>query len=204
MASRAQRDFTGDTVGEGYTEGEGQILIELARRTVEHGIGRTEPLRVYPSDYSPALREKRASFTTLRIKGDLRGCMGTLEAERTLVEDVVNSSFTAAFQDPRFPPVQKKELASLEYHISILSPPERIFVKDEKDLVERLRPGIDGLVLRAGEHRATFLPSVWEVIPKASDFVRRLKKKARLDETFWSAEMVFLIYTTDSFSTQAI
>jgi AmmeMemoRadiSam system protein A len=156
-------------------------------------------LEVDPRDYSDSLRSLRATFVTLKINNRLRGCIGALEARFTLVVDVAEHAYAAAFEDPRFAPLRKEELPLLEVHLSILSPPELIHVSSEDDLLKQLRPGIDGLVLRFGERRATFLPSVWEDIRDPYVFLAQLKQKAGLPLDFWSDEMKTERYTTESF-----
>jgi AmmeMemoRadiSam system protein A len=156
-------------------------------------------LEVDPRDYPESLRALRATFVTLKINNRLRGCIGALEARFALVVDVAEHAYAAAFEDPRFAPLRKEELPLLEVHLSILSPPEPIHASSEDDLLKQLRPGIDGLVLRFGERRATFLPSVWEDIRDPYVFLAQLKQKAGLPLDFWSDEMKTERYTTESF-----
>jgi len=155
-----------------------RTLLELARASIAYGLEHGRPLPVRTDDYEPALRPVRATFVTLDIAHQLRGCIGSLEAHIPLVEDVALHAFDAAFRDPRFPPVSREEAARLGVHISILSPNEPIEFSDEADLLRQLRPGVDGLVIAQGRRRATFLPSVWESLPDAVGFVAHLKQKA--------------------------
>jgi AmmeMemoRadiSam system protein A len=177
-----------------------ETLLGIARRSVEHGLLRGEPLNVDPAAFPPPLRQLRATFVTLRMDGQLRGCTGTLEALRPLVADTAHNAFTAAFRDPRFPPLRDEELASLELHISILSQPEPMHVASEPDLLAQLRPGVDGLILQEGSCRATFLPAVWDHVADPSEFVCELKAKAGLPRDHWSPELRCTRYTVESIS----
>ena len=179
------------------TPAERDALLEVARRSIAHGLAEGEPLPVRAADYPDALRLVRATFVTLDLHGRLRGCIGTLEARLPLVEDVALHAYAAAFEDPRFPPVEADEAGLLELHISVLSPPEPMAVKDEADLLRQLRPGVDGLILGAGLHRATFLPAVWEDLSDPREFVRHLKMKAGLDPDAWPHGMRAWRYTAE-------
>jgi AmmeMemoRadiSam system protein A len=141
----------------------------------------------------------RASFVTLNIADRLRGCIGRLEATRPLVEDLADNAFSAAFRDPRFPPLSALEYTQIALHVSILSPATELEFNDQADLVRRIRPGIDGLILIEGSHRGTFLPSVWESLPEPREFIAQLKVKAGLPADYWSDRIKVLRYTTESF-----
>ena len=149
-----------------------------------------------PADYAEPLRALRASFVTLRIGGDLRGCTGRLEPEYPLVVDVARNAYRSAFEDPRFAPLRAEESPDLEYHISVLGPREPLPADSEQDLLEKLRPGIDGLVLRDGSAVATFLPSVWESLDEPRRFLHELERKAGLPAGHWSATLRFERYET--------
>ena len=140
-----------------------------------------------------------ASFVTLRRDGDLRGCIGTLDAWRALADDVHANACAAAFRDPRFAPVCARELAEVTIEVSVLNPSERMQERDEEALASTLRPGVDGVVLECGRHRATFLPQVWEQLPQPHAFLRALKRKAGLAETFWSDGVRVCRYTVEKF-----
>ena len=174
-------------------------LLDVARRSIAHGLAHGHPLAVDPDAWSPALRAQRAAFVTLNRAGQLRGCIGHLEATQPLVRDVADNAFAAAFRDPRFLPLAPDELDGLEIHVSVLSPPVALAVSSEEDLVRRLRPGIDGLILDDGLHRGTFLPSVWESLPRPAQFVGQLKLKAGLPIAYWSDRIQVSRYTTESF-----
>lgn len=171
-----------------------EILLDIARRSIEEG----RSLEIDPSDYPKPLRAIRSSFVTLRLDGELRGCIGSLQADRPLVADVASSAFKAAYEDPRFSPVTPEERGRLELHVSVLSPAEPISFTSEEDLLAQLRPGVDGLVLEESGLRATFLPDVWQSLPQPRDFLARLKEKAGLPATYWSPRIRVSRYTTRS------
>ena len=174
------------------------MLLGVARQVVETAVAQGEPPEVRIADYEEGLRVVRATFITLNTERGLRGCIGTLQAVRPVVEDVAHNAYAAAFQDPRFPPVGAGEVAGLHYHISVLSEAEPMRFTSEADLVAQLRPGEDGLILADGYHRGTFLPSVWETLPVAADFLRQLKRKAGLPADYWSDTLRVERYTTES------
>lgn len=172
-------------------------LLEVARESIQKGL-RGEIPSVHAADYPKALQVPRAAFVTLHVGGELHGCIGTLEARRPLVEEVASNAYGAAFEDSRFPALTGFELERLDIHISILSAAEPMMFSSEEDLVAQLRPGIDGLILEEGRHRGTFLPSVWETIPQARDFLRHLKLKAGLQPDYWSKNIRIQRYTAAS------
>ena len=173
-------------------------LLEIARTSIVHGLENGAPFPVVLEDEAPTLQETRATFVTLELKGKLRGCIGTLEARNPLAEDVSEHAFAAAFEDPRFSPVAAGEAGQLDIHISILSPPEPLPCTDEADLLAKLRPGRDGLILQEGRRRATFLPAVWEDLPDPRQFLAHLKLKAGLGKDYWSKTLHFWRYEAES------
>jgi AmmeMemoRadiSam system protein A len=176
-----------------------QALLDVAAASVRQGLETGRPLRVDVSQYSSALQAPGASFVTLTIGGQLRGCIGMLEPIRPLVEDVAENAFAAAFRDPRFPPLSPAEYKQLEYHISIIHRPEPVQFSSEADLVRQLRPGVDGLILEDNGHKGTFLPSVWKSLPDPADFLRHLKMKAGLPPNYWSDTLKVQRYTVEEF-----
>lgn len=149
------------------------------------------------------LMQEAASFVSLHTyiyeQEKLRGCIGSLEAHRPLLEDVVDNAQAAAFRDPRFPSVSSDELDGIVIDISILSSPEPLQFDTEDDLLSQLRPGIDGLILEEGFRRGTFLPVVWEQLPEPEDFLSHLKLKAGMPAQHWSDAIKISRYTTESF-----
>ncbi|OQA29355.1 MAG: hypothetical protein BWY59_00383 [Verrucomicrobia bacterium ADurb.Bin345] len=176
-----------------------KILLATARDSIRHGLEHDAPLSVDVRKVPRELREERATFVTLEIGGDLRGCIGTLEAEQALIANVAHNAFQAAFRDPRFPPLKSREFERLDIHISVLSPPEPMAFRSEEDFMRQLRPGVDGIVLGDGWRRGTFLPAVWEDLPEKSDFVRHLKMKAGLPPDYWSKTIKAFRYTAEYF-----
>jgi len=181
-----------------YTETECRQLWQCAKKSIAHGLQTGQPYKVSVHDYPPSLQVWRASFVTLQKHGQLRGCIGMLEAMRPLIEDVAENAFAAAFRDPRFPAVTADEFPQLDIHLSLLSAPEPMHFASEADLLQQLRPGIDGLILQGGARRGTFLPSVWESLPAPRDFLRHLKRKAGLPMDYWSETLRVERYTTES------
>lgn len=178
-----------------------QSLLELAWRSIRKGLESGQVLSVDEGDVSPELWQRASSFVTLRKQGDLRGCIGALQATQPLARDVVAHAFAAAFRDPRFSPVRPDELEQITLSISVLAPPRPLVCKDEADLLKQLRVGVDGLILEesAVGARATFLPSVWEQLPQPADFLRALKQKAGLNPAYWSDTLRWQRYETFSF-----
>ncbi len=183
----------------GLCEEEKTLLRRVARDAIEHTLQHGTPYSVDTAHYPRLLREPGASFVTLKKHGKLRGCIGSLEARRPLVEDVLHNAHAAAFADPRFPPVSAQELPELTFHLSILTPAEPLQFTSETDLLRQIRPGIDGLILEDDLHRGTFLPAVWESLPDAVQFLQHLKQKAGLPVDYWSDTLKISRYTTDSF-----
>jgi len=157
-----------------------QYLLTLAREAVTHHLHEEGPPPVDQNPPSEALTREGASFVTLTKHGQLRGCIGSLEARRPLALDVRENATGAAFQDPRFPPVELSELRDLHIEISVLSPPQPLAYEDADDLTAKLRPGVDGVVIERGWNRATFLPQVWEKLPDPYQFLEHLCRKAYL------------------------
>lgn len=173
------------------------LLLKLAKASIKYGLENSQALPINVTDYEPILQDQGASFVTLHINQQLRGCIGTLEAWRPLVEDVVENAYAAAFRDPRFPALSEDEYSALTYHISILNPPTPMQFNDEDDLLAQIRPGVDGLILEDVGRRGTFLPSVWESLPEARDFLSHLKLKAGLSANHWSETIRVQRYTVD-------
>ncbi|HZA29748.1 MAG TPA: AmmeMemoRadiSam system protein A [Gammaproteobacteria bacterium] len=176
------------------------LLIQIARRSIEHGLEDSCPLQIDAAGFPPSLQEYKPCFVTLKIKAQLRGCMGDLDAKRPLVGSIAANAYAAAFKDPRFPPLIREEYPEITLHISILSPATVIDFSSEEDLLCQLRPGIDGLIIESTGHRATFLPAVWGSLPDPREFLRYLKHKAGLPEPHETIELKAWRYTAESFS----
>lgn len=178
------------------TPSEQKILLKIARINIEEGWPDQTELTM--PDIDPTLQQPGASFVTLNRHGQLRGCIGSLQAFRPLAEDVAHNAFSAAYKDPRFAPLVKSETDGLDIEISILSQPEPIpQCNSLEDLLNQLVPFEDGLILRDGFKRATFLPSVWEQLPDKKEFVAHLLRKGGM--TGWSENMRCERYHTFKF-----
>ena len=164
-----------------YSGEQGKILLDAARRSIGAALNSAPPPLLPDESW---LREMRATFVTLKQQGNLRGCIGMLEAARPLGTDVIANARAAAFSDPRFKPLTGKELDDLEIEVSILSRPARMLFEDHADLLRQLEPGKDGLIIESGSgaatRRGTFLPQVWESLPDPEQFIAQLKLKASL------------------------
>jgi AmmeMemoRadiSam system protein A len=165
------------------TADQGKTLTRLARQALEDRIRGGGEQRLTPP-VDPALNRLGASFVTLTAEGVLRGCIGTPVAHSPLVEDVRENAVRAALMDPRFPAVTADELDQLEIEVSVLTPPQPLDCPPEKR-IERIRPGVDGLLLMSGFHRGLLLPQVWEKIPEPEDFLSILCRKAGLSPSAW-------------------
>jgi len=175
-----------------------QTLLRVARASIESGTAVGQKMNVVPADYSKALQAVKSSFVTLKLSGELRGCMGSLAAREPLVADVAQHAFAAGFLDPRFPPLSLNEAGQVEIHISVLSTPEPLPFSSEDDLLGKMRPGIDGLILTEGRRRGTLLPSVWKQAPEPREFLAHLKRKTGLPLNYWSNTLTVFRYTTKS------
>lgn len=173
---------------------ERKILLRLARQSIEEAVlGRPfTPLDL--ENLPEALRHPSATFITLTIRGSLRGCIGALEAYQPLAEDVREHAVGAALQDYRFPPVDENELKDLMIEISHLTPPQALSYQTPEELLERLRPGVDGVILRDGPRRSTFLPQVWLKLPQPADFLSHLCVKMGANPNLW-CEKPLQVYT---------
>lgn len=175
-------------------------LIESARFSLRFGVENGRPPKAQlGSNISPSLTAMRASFVTVTIGGRLRGCIGSVIAHQPLLLDVIANAYKAGFGDARFPPLTMEELAQADIDVSVLSTPRAIAFSNEADLVRQVRPDVDGLIIQDGANRGLFLPSVWDSIPKAEDFIRNLKRKAGLPPTHWSDRLRVFRYTTEMF-----
>jgi AmmeMemoRadiSam system protein A len=171
------------------TPEKGQILVKLARSTLMDKFGLplapadADRMRSALSDAS--LQARCATFVTLKHQGRLRGCIGSLSATDPLAEDVRRNAINAAFHDPRFAPLTAGELEQVAIEVSVLTEPRPLAFSDAEDLLRKLRPNVDGVVIRQGHAGATFLPQVWEQLPKKEDFLGHLCLKAGLPRDAW-------------------
>ncbi len=179
---------------------EKEILLKEARQALEAQV-RGQPLPPLElGKYPPRLREHGASFVTLTKAGQLRGCIGALEPYQPLVEDVREHAIAAGTQDYRFPPVRPEELEDIRIEISCLTRPEPLEYEGAADLLKRLRPGVDGVVLIDGFHRATFLPQVWDQLPSPEEFLSHLCLKMGAPPDLWKQKKLeVLVYQVEEF-----
>jgi AmmeMemoRadiSam system protein A len=176
-----------------------QSCLHIAHESIDHGLQEGTALPVISSDYPDNLQQNLATFVTLYKNGELRGCIGTLEAYQPLVKDIAEHAFSAAFKDPRFPALDKTEFELLDIKISVLGKPETMSFKNEEDILKQIRPEIDGLILEFKNNRGTFLPSVWEQLPDKKEFLNHLKIKAGLSQQWWDNAAKISRYETFSF-----
>ena len=185
------------------TENQGQILVRLARATIAARLGLADTIsKLIPGNSlaDPAFQEQRGTFVTLKIRNQLRGCMGCLTPSESILAGIQRNATNAAFNDPRFPPLTAPELAEAEIEISILTNPRELEYSDGSDLLKKLRPNIDGVIISKGMARATFLPQVWEQLPRTEDFLAHLCRKAGLSPDAWQEdEMGVAIYQVQYF-----
>ena len=171
----------------------------IAKESIQKGFTTQHALKTNNSDFPPDLQEIKSSFVTLNINNQLRGCIGHLQASQTLIQDIADNAFSAAFRDPRFPPLSANEFPDLQYHFSILNPPENFPVSSEHDLLSRIQPGVDGIVFHYQHHQSTFLPSVWSSLKTPEEFMHHLKLKAGLKGDFWHPDVRIERYTVEEF-----
>ena len=161
-------------------------ILRVAGASISNGLAEGKPPAVRIKTFARDLQAHRATFVTLKKKGRLRGCIGTITAHRSFVEDVVHNAYAAAFRDHRFTPLQADEAAEIALSVSLLGKPKAMSFADEKDFLGQLRPHLDGLIIQDGEKRAVFLPQVWADLPNPKIFLSHLKRKAGMDEDHWS------------------
>jgi AmmeMemoRadiSam system protein B/AmmeMemoRadiSam system protein A len=175
----------------------GEELLALANQTIEAQAMEGRAFEYEPSRYSDVLNLLIPSFITLSKQGQLRGCMGSLKAQDNLGRNVIHNAHQAAFADPRFEPVQGHEIEELSISISLLTPLVPVQFSSYEQLLEQVRPGIDGLLLQYQHYHATFLPSVWETLPRKEEFIHHLLVKMGLAKNFWSPQMQAWTYQTE-------
>lgn len=176
----------------------GTVLLGLARGAIASR-GSRPPRSPDDPDW---LDDPGAAFVTLTERGRLRGCIGSIEPHRTLREDVLHNACAAAFHDPRFPPVAAQEVPRVRIEVSVLSPMSPVECCSRTELLARLHPGVDGVVLSWHGHRGVFLPQVWEQLPDPEDFVEHLLHKAGLPVSFWDLELCVARFTVSSWQEQ--
>lgn len=175
-------------------------LLKLARSTIEAEL--SKDLRINrPEKISPALHEKKGCFVTLHKRGELRGCIGTIEPSKSLILAVEENAVNAAFRDPRFPSLKVYELPDVDVEISVLTQPIILEYQNPEELKDKLKPGVHGVILSKGWQSATFLPQVWEQLPDSDVFLEHLCQKAGMANTCWKdKDTVIKVYEVKYFS----
>ena len=174
------------------TVNRGRVLISIARSVIAKELHIA--IDEYPTSGLSWLEKPAATFVTLTVNDKLRGCIGTLEAHRSLLDDVSGNARAAAFDDPRFPALTADDFAGLMVEVSVLTEIEAMHAHTEDVAISKLRPGIDGVVFKFGMYKATFLPQVWDQLPDPVDFLGHLKVKAGLSAEFWHPEVLLYKY----------
>ncbi len=182
-----------------YTLAQQQSMLQVARSGIEARLtGKDDSID--PAFYAPELRLNKASFVTLNMGETLRGCIGSLVPRRPLILDIYHNAQAAAFQDPRFSPLNLSEYQQVNIHISVLTEAQPYQVTSREEAISKIQPGIDGLILRENGKSATFLPSVWKKIPDRENFISHLRAKAGLDPNAWSSNTQLFYYHSIEFS----
>ncbi len=174
---------------------QGKILLQIARTAISRALHVPGTSAAEVEENMSWLSKPGATFVTLTQWGELRGCIGSLQACDPLIEDVSNNAVSAALYDPRFLPLAADELDTVNLEVSLLSELQSLGFTSEADALAQLRPDIDGIVFEYGPYRSTFLPQVWESLPQPQQFLARLKSKARLSENFWAEDVKLSRYT---------
>ena len=174
-------------------------LLDLARQSIAWGLEHQQVKTITMLDFENDLTVNQSCFVTLYKNNQLRGCIGSLQPRRSLIQDVLENAFAAAFSDPRFDSLQQLELEQIKISISVLTPATELTFSSEQQLLEQIRPEIDGLILKEGQKTGTFLPSVWAQLPDKQEFLNHLKQKAGLASDYWSQNIKVSCYQTESF-----
>ena len=176
------------------------LLLEVAHNSLVSGLDNRTAFTPHTEDYPEELRRVASSFVTLKQQGQLRGCIGALQGEIPLVEDVALHAYAAGFRDPRFAPITQEELEGLLIEISVLTPQTPLHFRDEAEFMAAIETGVDGVTIEDEGHTATFLPSVWEQLPDKVQFVSHLKQKAGMHAHHWSTSFKAWHYQTQQFA----
>jgi AmmeMemoRadiSam system protein A len=177
-----------------------QFLLRLARQTIEEAVTTGRMPEISSAGLSSSLTEPKGCFVTLQKDGQLCGCIGHIFPQEPLYRAVMDNARSAALEDPRFPRVQPEELGAIEIEISVLTVPQVLPFNSPEDLLRKLRPHVDGVVLTIGQRQATFLPQVWEQVPDKETFLAHLAAKAGLPPAAWRSPTTEVqTYQADAF-----
>lgn len=175
----------------------GKFLLELARQTIQKELTENHES---PTFSDPSLEKNSGTFVTLKLAGKLRGCIGNIEPVKSIEQGIRDNALNAAFHDHRFSPLTQEELDEIHIGISILSVPQVLEYGDSEELLEKLQPGVDGVILKEGSLSATFLPQVWLQLPEPEQFLTQLCIKAGLSRNAWrDSQPEVLVYQVQSF-----
>lgn len=184
------------------TDKEKEELLLLARSAIVAQLDKKAEVQ-RPEKPSPAFTQKQGCFVTLNKNRALRGCIGTIEPVDSLMEGIERNAQNSAFRDPRFPPLSKEEIEDVNIEISVLTPPEILEYRDPEDLLDKLMPGVHGVILSNGWNQSTFLPQVWEQLPEPVMFLEHLCRKGGMKKDCWKdKETVVKVYQVEHFSEQ--
>jgi len=203
IAFYGEPSMENENISNRLNEKQGQILLKLARKTISEELGiKSKQEQISPASdiEEKSLQRRCGTFVTLKIRNQLRGCIGNLDASGPIIEGVKRNAINAAFNDFRFSPLTAKEFDKVEIEISILSEPKPLEYKDSNDLIKKLRPNVDGVIIRKGHASATFLPQVWEQLKRPEDFLSHLCAKAGLPSDSWkNSKLEILTYNVQYF-----
>lgn len=161
---------------------ENHVLLDIAKKSIEEKfdssikINKEQLLKDFPF-----LAQNGATFVTLTLNSQLRGCIGSLQAYRPLLDDLILNANAAAFEDPRFYELTLDEFKKVKIEISILSTPVEVIYTDIEDLKTKIKPNIHGVILQKDGRRSTFLPQVWEQLPTFEEFFSHLCYKGSFE-----------------------
>lgn len=187
------------TASASYSVSDKHTLLSLARKSLQRAVTDGKLIEV-PTDIAPYLKVEKGCFVTLTIKGQLRGCIGNISPDMPLAEAIIRNARSAALYDSRFSPVTADELAAIEVEVSVLTAPTPLEFSSPDDLLKKLRPNVDGVVLKVGMSRSTFLPQVWEQLPDPNDFLNHLSAKAGQPAMAWRQPGTqVMIYQVEAF-----
>lgn len=179
---------------------DGKYLLAAARKTIEDRLFDRKKEGGQDDGLSPRYAERRGTFVTLTMDGTLRGCIGHILPQESLIEGVRENAINAAFRDPRFRPLSRQEWEKTKIEVSILTEPKPLDYADGEDLLKKLRPGVDGVIIKKSDRQATFLPQVWEQLPDKKEFLTHLCLKAGLDGHAWKKDKLEVsVYQVQAF-----
>ena len=190
-------------MGKKWTENHGNMLVALARHSISQKLAltKTVPMPDLSDIPDTLLNEKRGVFVTLHKKGQLRGCIGNIEPEKSVLEGVRENAVHAAFDDTRFAPLTKEEFDLIDIEVSLLTPPRKMRFSNAREMLDQITPFADGVIVEKNRNRATFLPQVWEQLPGPESFLGQLCLKAGCDTDAWqTGDLDLYTYQVQSFA----